>query len=121
MYVVLTAVMHAVISVIAALFVAPYSLDPAATTEALATLAVISAFISAIGMLSTSVYLSRRIRPVSGAITGVCCGLLCSGIFSLTATGKEYSLVLYLSILFPTLLAVLMASLLDRPKSGWQT
>jgi hypothetical protein len=29
--------------------------------------------------------------------------------------------VLYLAILAPTLLAVLLATLLDRPTSGWQT
>jgi hypothetical protein len=33
----------------------------------------------------------------------------------------DYSLVTYLTLLAPTLLAITLASVLDRPKSGWQT
>ena len=33
----------------------------------------------------------------------------------------DFSVILYLTLLAPTLLAVLLGSLLDRPKSGWQT
>jgi chromate transport protein ChrA len=39
----------------------------------------------------------------------------------LLTEGIDFSLVLYLAVVAPTLLAVLLASLLDRPTSGWQT
>jgi hypothetical protein len=42
-------------------------------------------------------------------------------VLGLSTVGVDYSLITYLSILAPTLLAVLLASLLDRPRSGWQT
>jgi hypothetical protein len=41
-------------------------------------------------------------------------------IIGLAMAGIDYSLILYLAILAPTLLAVLLASLVDRSKSGWQ-
>lgn len=121
MYAVLAAMMHALISVIAAVTLAPYALDPAANTETMGTLSITSALISTIGLVATAAYLSRQLRPVSGVIIGIACGALCSGIQGMLTQGKDFSLVLYLAILAPTLLAVLMASLLDRPKSGWQT
>ncbi len=121
MYALLAILLQAAISLAAAMAIAPYSLDLAANDETLPALSLASTVISAIGLVSTSVYLSRRLRPVSGAMVGGFCGLLCAGILGLSARGVDYSLVLYLAILAPTLLAILLAALLDRPKSGWQT
>jgi Kef-type K+ transport system membrane component KefB len=121
MYAVLAAVLHAMISITAAVVIAPYSLDPTATSESLRMLCAASAIISVIGFVSTTTYLSRRVRAISWIMAGVSSGLLCGAIIGLAAAGIEYSLILYLAILAPTLLAVLLASLLVRPRSGWQT
>jgi Kef-type K+ transport system membrane component KefB len=121
MHAVLAAIVHTAISVIAAMYIAPYSLDPAATLDSMQGLCLASAIISAIGFMATTTYLSRRLRPVRGVLVGALSGLLCTGTVSLVMTGMDYSLIVYLAILAPTLLAVLLASLLDRPKSGWQT
>jgi hypothetical protein len=121
MYAVIAAIVHAVISTIAAMAIAPYSLDPAANDASMRMLSITSAFISAIGMVATASYLSRRIRTISGVVVGILCGVLCSGILGLTIRGTQFSLILYLAILAPTLLAVLLATLLDKPKSGWQS
>ena len=81
-----------------------------------------SAALSMLGLFATARYLSRRIRPVSGITVGWLCGLVCSAILALSVDGRfDYSLIVYLALLAPALLAVLMATLLDRPKSGWQT
>jgi hypothetical protein len=121
MYALLALVAHVVVSSLAALVIAPYSLAPGANMKALWVLSLASAVISTIGLMATAVYLSRRLRPVSGGIVGVLCGALCGGIVGMVMQGTDFSVVLYLAILAPTLLAVLLASLLDRPKSGWQT
>lgn len=121
MHAVLAAIVHTVISVIAATYIAPRSLDPAATLDTIQGLCLASALISAIGFMATTMYLSRRLRPARGLLVGALSGLLCSGVIGLVTTGMDYSLIVYLAILAPTLLSVLLASLLDRPKSGWQT
>lgn len=120
MYAMLVIVVHAAVSSAAALAIAPYSVDPAATSKSLWTLSMVSALICTAGFAATAGYLSRRVKLVSGAQVGLLCGVLCSGIVGLTLAGIDFSLVLYLTLLFPTLAAVLLASLLDRPRSGWQ-
>jgi hypothetical protein len=121
MYALLMLVIHAMVSSLAALAIAPYSLDPAATSSALWTLGIVSALLCTTGLTATAAYLSRRIKPISGIQVGLLCGLLCGGIEGLSVAGVEYSLVVYLALLAPTLIAVLLASLIERPKSGWQT
>lgn len=121
MYALLTFVVHAAFSSLAALAIAPYAVDPAATINALWTLSFVSALLSTIGLAATATYLSRRIKPFSGAQVGLLCGVLCSAILGLALGGMQFSLILYLVMLVPTLVAVLLASLLDRPKSGWQS
>jgi hypothetical protein len=121
MYALLMLVVHAVVSSLAALAIAPYSLDAAATSRSLWMLSMASALLSTIGLAATATYLSRRIRPLSGVQVGLLCGLVCAGLEGLALRGIGFSLVLYLVLLVPTLVAVLMASLLERPKSGWQT
>ncbi len=120
MYAAVAVVMHAVVSVGGALIIAPYALEPIADREALAKLCVASAAISGIGFLATASYLTKRIRTRSGVLVGLLCGVLCIAIIGLAMAGIDYSLILYLAILAPTLLAVLLASLVDRSKSGWQ-
>lgn len=120
MYAVLVIIVHASISGTAALAIAPYSLDPAAGSRALWVLCMVSALFSATGFAATAAYLSRRIRPISGAQVGLLCGVLCSGLAAMVVGGMRFSLVVYLVILVPTLAAVLLAALLDRPSSGWQ-
>jgi hypothetical protein len=117
----LVAVLHAMISNAAALLIAHYSTDPFAIISVLSTFGSSSAAISAIGFAATSLYLSRRVRPATGALVGVLCGLLCGATMGLTISSIDFSVVPYLTILAPTLLAVLLASVLERPKSGWQT
>ena len=121
MHLILIVAVHLVISSLATLFIAPRSISEVANGTSLQVLGLASAVISAAGFFATTVYLSRRIRPVSGAITGFFCGILCSAVLGLSIVGVDYSLITYLSILAPTLLAVLLATLLDRPRSGWQT
>lgn len=122
MYAMFSIAVHLALISAAAIVIAPYSVAPGATMKSLLTLGLVSAAISTVGLVATSVYLSRRLRPVSGITIGWMCGLFCSGIFGLAIDGRvDYSLILYLSLLAPTLLAILLATLLDRPKSGWQT
>jgi hypothetical protein len=122
MYALLAIVVQLILSCAAVLVIAPYSVAPGANTNSLLALSLASAVFSTIGLVGTSWYLSRRLKPGSGITVGWLCGLFCSGIFGLAVDGRfDYSIILYLSVLAPTLLAVLLASLLDRPKSGWQT
>jgi len=121
MHLILIIGLHLIISSVATLVIAPRSMTLAATGTSLQMLCLASALICAAGFFATVTYLSRRIRPVSGALVGVLCGALCGAVLGLSVVGVDYSLITYLSILAPTLLAVLLASLLDRPRSGWQT
>jgi hypothetical protein len=121
MHGILVIVVHALVSSPAALAIAPYSIDPAATRNSLWMLCLASAALSAVGFSATTAYLSKRIRMVTGLKVGLLCGLLCNAIIGLVTAGIDYSLVLYLALLAPTLLAVLLASLLERSKSGWQS
>jgi hypothetical protein len=121
MPVLLVAVLHAMISTGAAMAIAHYSSDPFAVINYLWPLCATSAACSATGFAATARYLSRRIGPKSGALVGVLCGLLCSAMLGLAVMGVEFTRIPYLTIFAPTLLAVLLASLLERPKSGWQT
>ena len=120
MYVVLAVIVQGLFSVAAASQIAPYSLDPVATSKSLVALCMASATVSGIGLFGTALYLSKRIRPITGCAVGLLCGVLCSAMIGLTMEGIDYSLILYLAILAPTLLAILLATLLDQPKSGWQ-
>lgn len=121
MFAILAIFVHAFIGSTAALAIAPYSIDPAGNSETLWVLALASAVISCMGLLATTSYLSKRIRAYTGALIGLLCGLLCSALLGTVITMGDFSLTLYLCLLFPTLLAVLLATLMDRPKSGWQT
>jgi hypothetical protein len=122
MYALIAIVVQTLLSSATVMAVSPYSVAPGATRTSLWVLSVASAVIATFGLLATSWYLSRRLRPVSGITIGWLCGLLCSGIIGLSIDPTvDYSLITYLALLAPTLLAVLLASLLDRPKSGWQT
>jgi hypothetical protein len=122
MYAMLAIAVQALVSSAAAMAIAPYSVTVGATIRTLWTASLASTALSAIGLVGTSWYLSRRLRPTSGVTIGWLCGLLCGGILALSLKGSyDFSVILYLTLLAPTLLAVLMASLLDRPRSGWQT
>lgn len=122
MYALLAIAVHAVLVIAAAVAIAPYSITPGASLHSLVTLGLVSAALSNLGLVATSWYLSRRLRPASGLTVGWLCGLLAGGILGLAIEGSlDYSLILYLSLLAPTLLAVLLASILDPPRSGWQT
>jgi hypothetical protein len=122
MYAMLAIVVQVLLSSVAAFAIAPYSIAVGATTRSLWTLSLVSAGLSTVGLVATAWYLSRHLRPTSGITVGWMCGLLCSGILALAVDGRfDFSVILYLCLLAPTLLAVLLASLLDRPKSGWQT
>lgn len=113
---------HAFISSTAATAIAPHSVAPGASIGSLWALSLTSAIFSTMGLIGTAIYLSRRFRPGSGITVGWLCGLLCSFILGLSIRETmDYSVITYLALLAPTLLAVLLASLLDRPKSGWQT
>lgn len=120
MYALLALAVHATVGSLAAVAIAPYSLDPAATGKSLWTLGIVSALLSTTGLAATALYLSKRIRPHTGAQCGLLCGLVCGGLLALSTGGTRYSLVVYLAMLAPTLVAVLLASLLERPRSGWQ-
>jgi hypothetical protein len=121
MYALLVLLVHGVISGAVAIAAAPYSVDPAATSRALWTLCMASALLSTIGFAATSAYLSKRVKPVVGAQVGLLCGLLCSAMVGLGLKNIQFSLVIYLALLVPTLAAVLLASLLQRSRSGWQS
>jgi hypothetical protein len=120
LYALLALLIHVAIGSLAAMAIAPYSLDPAATSRSLWTLGIVSALLSTTGLAATAMYLCKRIKPVTGAQAGLLCGLMCGGLLALTMGGMRYSLVLYLTMLAPTLVAVLLASLLERSKGGWQ-
>lgn len=120
MYMLLMALVHAAVSSLAALAIAPHSPDPTATSKSLWALSMVSTLLSTIGFAATALYLATPVKPFSGVQVGLLCGVLCSGVFGLTLAGVQYSLVLYLAMLVPTLAAVLLASLLARSKSGWQ-
>jgi hypothetical protein len=117
----LVAVLHAVIGNAAAIAIAQYSADPFAAIEYLSPLSTVSAAIAGISFAATIIYLSRRVRPMLGVFVGVLCGLLCGAVMGLTMTNVDFEPIPYLTILAPTLLSVLLASLLERPRSGWQT
>ncbi len=121
MYALLAIVAHATVGIAAAFSITRYGMQPVAVTVALVDLCLASAAISGIGLVSTAMYLSKRLRPKSGVMVGLLCGLLCSATMGLALAGIDFSLILYLTILAPTLLAVLLASLLERGKSGWQS
>lgn len=120
MYAMLALVLHMLVSSPAAFVVAPYSIDPAANIGSLWALCGASAVLSMLGFVATATYLSKRIRPITGVFVGVMCGLMCSSLLILVARGTDFSLVLYLVLLAPTLLAVSLASMLDRSRTGWQ-
>ncbi len=121
MYAVVVILLHVLISGTAALAIAPYSLDPAANSATMWVLGFASAVISALGLAATASYLSKHLRIISGVTVGLLCGLFCSAILGLAAVGIDYSLIVYLALLAPTLLAILLAVLLERSKSGWQS
>lgn len=121
MYALLILVVHAAVSTAAALAVAPYSLDPAASGKALWVMSMASALLTVVAFVATAAYLGKRISLMSGAQGGLLCGLLCAGIGAFTARGVQFSLLLYLALLAPTLVAVVLAVLVDRPRSGWQS
>lgn len=121
MYTLLTILVHAAIGSAAALAIAPYSIDVAATARSMWTLSMGSALVTAIGFSATATYLARRIKPLSGAQVGLLCGVVCGGILALTVAGIDFSLVVYLALLVPTLVAIVLAALLDRTRSGWQS
>ncbi len=121
MYAVLVLVVHAAVSTVAALAVAPYSMDPAASGRALWVMSMASALLCVVAFVATAAYLGKRISLVSGAQGGLLCGLLCGGVAAFTARGVQFSLLLYLALLVPTLVAVVLAVMVDRPKSGWQS
>jgi len=122
MYAMIAIVVQIILSGTAALAIAPHSVAEGATIHALWILVVAAAVLSTVGLVATSWYLSRRLRPASGLTIGWLCGLLGSATMALALNGNyDFSVILYLTLLAPTLLAVLLASLLDRPKSGWQT
>jgi hypothetical protein len=122
MYAMLAIVVQIILSSAAAMAIAPYSVAVGATARSLWVLSVVSAALSTVGLVGTAWYLSRRFRPASGLTVGWLCGLLCSAILALAIDSSlDFSVILYLSLLAPTLLAVLLASVLDRPRSGWQT
>lgn len=121
MHLILIIALHLLVSSLATLYIAPRSISEVADGTSLQMLCLASALVCAGGFFATVIYLSRRIRPVSGAVVGLLCGVMCSGVLGLSMRGIDYSLITYLSILAPTLLAVLLATLLDRPRSGWQT
>jgi hypothetical protein len=120
-YTILTLLVHALVGSAAALAIAPYSMDAAATSKALLTLGIASAFLSSTGFVGTRLYLGKRVKTFAGAQVGLLCGLLCAGILALALTRLQFSLVVYLALIAPALLAVLLATLLDRSKSGWQS
>lgn len=110
---------HLMISVPAALAV---GLHPAAVIvqgQTLWGLAIASAVFCTIGFHATVLYLDKPMRLLSVVLAGYLCGVLCSALLGLTLARTDYSLVLYLALLAPTLLGVLLASLLDRSRSGW--
>jgi chromate transport protein ChrA len=121
MYAVMALVFNAAVNSGAALLIEPRSQDATATLVSMLMLAMASSAISMIGLVSTALYLSRRIRPSTGALVGFLCGVVFTAMLGLLTEGIDFSLVLYLAVVAPTLLAVLLASLLDRPTSGWQT
>ncbi len=120
MYALVVILLHVGVSGSAALAIAPYAVDPAANSTTLWVLAFASAMLSTVGVTATAGYLSKHLRIMSGVKVGLLCGVLCGAILSLAAMGIDYSLIVYLALLAPTLLAVLLAVLLDRSKSGWQ-
>jgi hypothetical protein len=122
MYAILAFFVQMALTSATVLAISPYSIAPGADFKSLLVLGLVSAVLSTIGLVGTSLYLSRRLKPASGITVGWICGLVSSGILALAVDGRiDFSLILYLCVLAPTLLAVLLASLLDRPKSGWQT
>lgn len=121
MYALLILVVHAAVSTAAALAIAPYSMDPTASARTLWVMSMASALLTVVAFAATAAYLGKRISLVSGAQAGLLCGLLCGGIAAFTLRGVQFSLLLYLALLVPTLVAVVVAVLVDRPKSGWQT
>lgn len=120
MYALIALAVHVTVGSLAAMAIAPHSLDPAATGRSLWMLGMVSAVLSTIGLAATALYLSKRIKPLTGAQCGLLCGIVCSGLLALSMGGTRYSLIVYLAMLAPTLVAVLLASLLERPRSGWQ-
>lgn len=120
MYALLIILLHVAVSSPAAFVVAPYSIDPAANAGSLWALCGASAVLSMLGFAATAAYLSKRIRPITGVFAGVMCGLMCSSLLVLVARGTDFSLVLYLVLLAPTLLSVSLASMFDRSRTGWQ-
>lgn len=120
MYAVSILFVHALFSSVVALTIAPHSPDPTASSNSLLALCLASATLCMVGFAATARYLSRRVKPWTGVLVGYGCGMLCSATIGLVFAGVRYSLVLYITLLAPTLLAVLLASVLDRPKSGWQ-
>ena len=120
MYALLALLLHMLVSMPVAFAIAPFSLSVGANLSTLSTLCAASAVLSMLGFFATVTYLSKRIRPVTGVMAGVFCGLMCDSLLILVARGTDFSLVLYLVLLAPTLLAVSLASMFDRPRTGWQ-
>lgn len=121
MYALLVLVVHVAVSSAAALAIAPYTIDPVVTPRSLWLMCMGSALLTVIAFASTAAYLGKRISPVSGAQGGLLCGLVCGGVAAFTARGVQFSLLIYLALLVPTLVAVVLAVVMDRPKSGWQS
>ena len=121
MYALFVLVVHAAVSTAAAFAIAPYSLDPVVNGEALWVMSMASALLTVIAFCATAAYLGKRISLVSGAQGGLLCGLVCGGVAAFTMRGVQFSLLIYLALLVPTLVAIVLAVIVDRPKSGWQS
>ena len=92
-----------------------------ADVPSLQALCLSSAGLAGIGFAATARYLSTHMRPRSGLLAGSLCGALCGAILGIAPARLDFSLLLFLAIFVPSLLAVLLASFIDRPKSGWQS
>lgn len=117
----LAILLHIAISGSVAIAVAPWTPDPTATPRALWLLCAASAVLCGAGLAATAAYLGRRIRPVSATQVGLPCGLLCGAILGLTMRSVQFSLILYLALLVPVLVAITLTMLVDRPRTGWQS
>lgn len=121
MYALFVLVVHAAVSTAAAFAIAPYSPDPVVSGEGLWLMCMASALLTVIAFAATAAYLGKRISVVSGAQGGLLCGLVCGGVAAFTMRGVQFSLLIYLALLVPTLVAIVLAVIMDRPKSGWQS
>ncbi len=120
MYAMIAFVVHAALGSAAAMAIAPHSRAAGATFGSMGAVhGVRPAFDRGAGgnILGTVAAPAANHRHHGGWLCGVSCG----AVLGLSIDPSlDYSVILYLALLAPTLLAVLLASVLDRPKSGWQ-